>query len=427
MDETKRAIAADLSNAIFESFANDLRSLNLTVVNDLLAHPRVEAQILGGNILVNHEIGAENLPNELIDSLINSPFEQIRALGITIFGQLPDENLLRREGTIVSFLTHELADVYHAIRPTVARLSANYEQFQENLTNAIFIEFLQTEKAEGVHARLLETLREIPDWTRFADFETAKLLVKTQSAQANEVGGLILQNRGDEWRERFSVEEIIEFSNHEIRAIRQSSWQIAEKVTGRLREEVSLLIRALDAKWQDSREFWREFFRTHFSEKELTPEILVAICDSVKDETQKFGRDLLLHYFRTENGVEYLIKLSEHPSAQMQFFATNYLENHAADAPEKLEKLAPYFVRVLSLVNRSRASKDRVLRFLESEALKSEKAARIAAGILARQSATIAIGDKASMIETMLKIRRRFPEIELPVKIKPTEVRTNVF
>ena len=153
----------------------------------------------------------------------------------------------------------------------------------------------------------------------------------------------------------------------------------------------------------------------------------MAICDSVKDETQKFGRDLLLEYFRMENGVEYLVKLSEHPSAQMQFFATNYLENHASDAPEKLEQLAPYFVRVLSLVNRSRASKDRVLRFLESEALKSEKAARVAAGILARQSATIAIGDKAAMIETMLKIRRRFPFIELPVKIKPTEVRTNVF
>jgi hypothetical protein len=109
----------------------------------------------------------------------------------------------------------------------------------------------------------------------------------------------------------------------------------------------------------------------------------------------------------------------------MQFYATNYLEDFASDAPETIERLAPYFVRVLSLVNRARASKDRVLRFLESEALKDERAARIAAEILARQSATVAIGDKARMIETMLKIRRRFPEIELPVKIKPMEVRPN--
>lgn len=427
LDETKGAIAAELSEAIFTSFGKELRNLNLAVVNDLLSHTTVEAQILGGNILVNHETRAENLPNDLIDSLINSPFEQIRGIGIKLFGQLPDENLLRRETAILSFLTHELADVHHAVRPIVARLSEKYSQFKENLVNAIFIELLKPEKAEGVHARLLETLREIPDFTRFAELETAKLLVKTDSAQANEIGGLVFQNRTDEWHEKFTIEEIIELTNHEVLAIRQSSWQIAEKTVEKLRGEISLLIRALDAKWADSREFWREFFRTKFGEKELTPGILVAICDSVKDETQKFGRDLLLHYFKTENGAEYLMKLSEHPSAQMQFFATNYLETDAADAPEKLEKLAPYFVRVLSLVNRARASKTRILQFLEREALKSETAGRIAANILARQSATVAIGDKALMIETMLKIRRSFPNIELPIKVKQTEVRENVF
>ncbi len=425
-DETKQEIAADLSGAIFLSFGKELRTLNLAIVNDLLSHSTVEVQILGGNILVNHETSAENLPNELIDSLINSKFEQIRGLGIKLFGQLPDENLLRRESAILSFLTHELADVHHAIRPIVSRLAEKYPQFKENLVAAIFIELLQTEKTEGVHARLLETLHALSDWTRFADFETAKLLIKTESPGANEIGGLVFKDRSDEWRDEFTIEEIIDFTNHEILSIRQSSWQIAENIVEKLRGEVSLLIRALDAKWSDSREFWRTFFRTYLTEKELAPEILVAICDSVNDETQKFGRDLLLHYFRSENGVEYLIKLSEHPSAAMQFFATGYLETFAADAPERLEKLAPYFVRVLSLVNRARASKDRVLQFLEREALKSEKAALVAARILARQAATIAIGDKAAMIETMLKIRRAFPEIELPVKIKQTEVRANV-
>jgi predicted DNA-binding WGR domain protein len=425
-DETKDEIAADLGDAIFRSFGKELRTLNLNVVNDLLSHKLVEAQILGGNILVNHETRAENLPNELIDSLINSPFEQIRGIGIKLFGQLPDENLVKRESAILSFLTHELADVHNAIRPTVLKLAASHSQFKENLVNAIFIELLQTEKAEGVHNRLLETLREIPDWTNFADFEAAKLLVKADSPQANEIGGLVFQDRSEEWREEFTIEEIIEFTNHEILAIRQSSWLIAEKITDKLRGEVSLLIRALDAKWLDSRQFWREFFRTKLTADELTPEILVAISDSVKDETQKFGRDLLLHYFKEENGAEYLIKLSEHPSISMQFFATNYLETYAIDSPEKLEKLAPYFVRVLSLVNRSRTSKNRVLQFLEREALKSEKSAQIAAQILARQSATIAIGDKAAIIETMLKIRRTFPEIELPIKINQTEVRVNV-
>ena len=427
MDETEREIAADLGSAIFAAFGKELRTLNLSIVKDLLDHPLVEVQSLGGNILVNHETPAENLPNELLDALIGSPFAEIRGIGIKLFGQLPDDNLLRRETAVLSFLTHELADVAGAIRPTVARLSANYARFRENLVNAIFLELLRAEKADGIHARLLETLREIPDWTLLSDFETAKLLIKAESAAANETGGLILQNRIDEWSGRLTTGEIIDLTSHEILAIRRSSWLAAEKNAGKLRADASLLIRALDAKWQDSREFWREFFRTRLSDQELTPEVLIAICDSVRDETQKFGRDLLLHYFKAENGVEYLIRLSEHPSVQMQFFATGYLETYAAGSPERLERLAPYFVRVLSLVNRARASKNRVLRFLESEALKSEAAARIAAEILARQSATIAVGDRAAMIETMLRIRRAFPAVAMPIQIKPAEVRTNVF
>ncbi|MBS1796597.1 MAG: WGR domain-containing protein [Acidobacteria bacterium] len=425
LGEDDRAIAADLGDAIFQSFARELRTLDPAVVGDLLAHPLVEVQTLGANILVNHETRAENLPDGLIDALINSPFEQIRGFGIRLFGQLPDENLLRRERTILTFLAHELADIHYAIRPTVARLAARFPQFAENLTKAVVIGLLQPERTEGVHRRLLETAREIPGWTKFVDFETARLLVASASPAAGELGGRLLIARAADWSENLPVDELVGLTNHEILAVRRASWTFAENAVDTLRGEVSGLLRALDAKWADSREFWRAFFRTKFSGAELTPEILVAICDSVNVETQKFGRDLLLEYFKAENGVEYLVKLSEHPAENMQFFATGYLEDYAADAPDRLARLAPYFVRVLSLVNRARAAKKRVLRFLEREGLKSPEAARVAAGILARQSATIAVGDRAKIIETMLAIRRRFPEIELPLKIKPTEVRAN--
>jgi hypothetical protein len=72
----------------------------------------------------------------------------------------------------------------------------------------------------------------------------------------------------------------------------------------------------------------------------------------------------------------------------------------------------------LCAVNRGRVAKNRVLSFLENEALKNEKSAQIVSEILARQSATVAIGDKAKTIETMLKIHRTFPQITLPIKVK---------
>ena len=425
-DETKSEAAVDLSDSLLKTFGRELRVLNFETIKSLLAHSLSEVQQFGGQILLNHEIPAENLPDELINSLIESEFEQIRNIGIKLFGQLPDENLLRRDGVIISLLSHELFDVFNSTRPIAVRLASGNENFTNNLSHSIFIALLLEENHEGVHSRLLNLLKELPVWTKFADLETAKLLVNSKFAAANEAGGIILQERAEDWKNEFSTEEIVAFTNHEILSIRQTSWKIAEKTIEKMRGEVSYLVRALDAKWLDSREFWREFFRKNFTAKELTPEILIAIADSVKEETQKFGRDLLLTYFETENGAEYLLKLSEHVSASMQLFATNYLENHAADSPEKFEKLAPYFTRVLSLVNRSRPAKDRVLKFMETEALKEEKSAKIAAEILARQSGTLAIGDKAKMIEAMLKIRRAFPEIILPIKINQTEVREAV-
>lgn len=424
-DEQKREIAKDLGEAIFKSFGKELRTINLEVVNDLLRHPLVETQIFGGDILLNHETPSESLPDELINSLIISPFAEMRGIGIKLFGQLPDENLLKREGIIMSLLSHELADVHNSVRPIVSRLAAKYPQFAENIVNSIYVQLLQEEPFEALHSRLYETLREIPGWENYANYEAARLLAKADSPLANQASGIILQKRAAEWSNEIEADEIVEFTNAEVLSIRQASWQIADRNVEILRGKVSELLRALDSKWDDSRDFWFEYFQKNFTENELTPEVLVAISDSVKPATQKFGRDLLLKYFKQENGAEYLLKLSEHPSANMQLFATNYLENHAANSPEKLAQLTSYFVRVLSLVNRARTAKNRSLQFLENEALKDEKAAKIAADILARHSATIAVSDRAKMIETMLKIQRKFPNVELPIKIKQTEVRSN--
>ena len=84
----------------------------------------------------------------------------------------------------------------------------------------------------------------------------------------------------------------------------------------------------------------------------------------------------------------------------------------------------PYFVTVLCQVNRGRVAKQRVFAFLEAEAQKNEEAARIVAEILTRQSVTMAIGDKATAIQTMLIIHQTYPQIPLPIQIKPVaEVR----
>jgi hypothetical protein len=88
--------------------------------------------------------------------------------------------------------------------------------------------------------------------------------------------------------------------------------------------------------------------------------------------------------------------------------------------------MKPYFISVLSRVNRARVAKDRVLEFLIAEAEKSEQSAGVVADVLTRQSVTIAIGDRAAAIEAMLRIRRAYPQIKLPINVREPEVRNAV-
>ena len=184
-------------------------------------------------------------------------------------------------------------------------------------------------------------------------------------------------------------------------------------------------VRILEAKWEDSREFALKIFTTEFGAEEFTPNILVSICDSVREDARRLGRDLLTRNFQAADGQEYILKFSEHPSADMQLFTTNYLENYTVDNPERLRELMPYFVTVLSSINRSRVAKQRIFAFLNAEAQKSEEAARVVAEIITRQSVTMAIGDKAAAIQIMLKIHKKYPHLSLPIQVKTVvEVRS---
>jgi hypothetical protein len=88
------------------------------------------------------------------------------------------------------------------------------------------------------------------------------------------------------------------------------------------------------------------------------------------------------HFFSENYGQEYLLKFSEHPSSDMQIFVTNYLENYAADNCDRLLELTPYFITVLSRVNKGTIAKKRIFKFLDTEAQKSETAAKIVAEII---------------------------------------------
>jgi hypothetical protein len=361
----------------------------------------------------------------------------MRSIGVKLVSELPSHYLIGREEFVYLLAMHKHEDVRDGARSIVKALCQADLSFAERFSSRLLESLFVNEPHEGVHASLVRMLREDvgAGWMQSATRGTAWKLVQSESAAAQELGGALIEYKVNSealFAEGFDINDLVELSNHEVVAVRQASWMMFSKVLHRLQhamnpnnhiEEMGKAVRLLDSRWDDSRKFWIDAFRTFFASQDFTPGLLVSVCDSVRADVQQLGRELITRFFSEADGDEYLLKLSEHPTIDLQLFATNYLERYAADNPGRLRELKHYFVSVLSRVNKARAAKNRVMAFLAREAEKGEEAARIVAEILTRQSATIAIGDRASAIEAMLSIHRKYPYIDLPIEVRRPEAR----
>ncbi len=412
---------ADIATTLLACFGNRLSSIGIAVIRDLITHPAAAAQQFAGELLLSHSDLARRAPDDLLLYLLDSPHESVRAIGTKLFGQLPDVALLDHKDLLILLATHELADLRGNIRPVIVRLALSSPSFGAEMTREL-TQALMQKQAKGVHTSLLATLREdLRDYLAHIDKDTIWQLLHHKHPHAQELGGVLLATRLGP--EDLSVAQIVKLASHEILAIRQGSWAMCDKAIDRIKRAMPTAVRLLDAKWDDSREFAFGFFRDKLTQAELTPDILVAICDSIRPDVQQFGREMITRYFREEDGQMYLLRLSEHPGEALQLFATNYMERYASGQPERIGELEPYFLTVLSGVNKGRIAKQRCIAFLLREALANSESAAVAARILGRQSATLAVGDKCAMIEAMVHISRAYPQIDLPIAIKAPATR----
>ncbi len=421
LEDGQNQFAAEVCETLRLCFQRVLKNLDLGVILDLLQHPLPELQQFAAQILLDRD-NITDLPSGLIEALLDSPWESVRVVGVQLFGRLPDDRLIAQMPLLQTFLTHELAEMREAIRPSIRRLATANVAFREELVNTLLTVLQHPEADPDVQAFLLQLLAtDIPDWMVAVALERAMTLVHTQSSAAQEMGGHILQANHQAWAGNFSVGDIVGLTHHQVKLIRTTAQTIAQIQLAKFRQdadELMGLVNILDSDWEDGRAIGMTLFGEWLTSAELTPAILINICDSNRSDVRKFGRDLVTRCFQANDGQEYLLKFSEHPATDMQLFTTQYLETYAGGNPDRLQELVPYFVRVAGQVNRAKIAKHRIFNFLDREAAKSEAAAKIVAEILTRQSATIAIGDRAKSIEIMLKIHQRYPDLPLAIAVK---------
>jgi hypothetical protein len=406
----------DISEILLRGLTMHSADLGRDVLGDLIRHPMLRVQELGGDLFLANRSLARELPSELLMALLRGKHAAVRATGVRLLENLGDTELSTRPELLFALATSEHADLRQGARPLVERgVHARPELGAE--LGSLLLERLRFAAPDGLHAFVADLVRrQLPGYLRSLPSGEVLRLLRSRFAHAQELGGELLATNVAP--DALDIADLVKLTDHEIRAVRESCWALCEQNLERLRRAPERAVRLLDTKWDDSRAWAFELFRQKLDDSVLTPALLVSICDSVRPEVQQLGRELITRYFEPEYGPEYLLKLSEHPSEALQLFATNYLDRFAGGQPEQLERLLPYFTAILSRVNKGRIAKLRTLVFLEQEALASAAAAAVVAPLLARQVLTISVENKAALIELMARLHEKYPELPLPLAVQ---------
>lgn len=415
-------VAIELGHFFQQAQMAQYISMDFSLIQKCLRHPLNSLKELGAYLLT--EIDSDSISGNILQELLLSPLEKVRQAGVQLINNQSDQELCLQVPLLVALCTHRADDVRILAHRIIERLLPQ-QNFKEQCFNELILTLFQKEPDEGVHASTIQLLnRHFKPLLPSLNLELVLDLTRSPSPHTQTLMGELL-NANLSWSASLDCQTLIQLADHDILKIRQASWNLLLDKLPALKgneEELAKVIRLFASKWEDSRNFGQIKIANQLEESDWTPNLLISLCDSIYDDIRQFGRQMITRYFKAENGQEYLLKLSQHPSPDLQLFATNYLERYAKDNPERLHSLMPYFKSVLGQINRSRVAKDRILMFLAHESVQSEGCANLIAPLFEWYAATIAIGDKASAIESLLNIHLKYPHIPISLEVQEVQL-----
>jgi predicted DNA-binding WGR domain protein len=417
-----RDAAAVLSTA----FAIEVRQVPLELVRALLGHASAGAAELGARLLLTHAVRPPDLPDDLLAAAMTSPHAAVRGIGIRLYGELSDATLAERFRVLLALVASPLSDVRAAGCPIAARLARSNASFGRTFLRALLPTLVREAPAAGVtgdlHRDLVSFLR--ADLASFGPaFDAAAVfqLLRARETVVQELGGDLLRTNVDP--ATLQVAELVVLARSDVLAVRRSGWALLDQRVEQVRADPDSLLPVLDAPWEDTRRFAFGFVRDRVGAQHLGPATTIAVCDSVRDDVQAFGRALLSTRFEAEDGPRYLAMLAQHPDPSMQVWASAWLEAHAAGHVDRLQALVPFLAAVLLRPNRAKVAKARVLAFLGREALRDEASARVVAGVLTPLSMSAARTYRDAAVAVLAAIRAQFPAVETGLRLVEPEVR----
>jgi predicted DNA-binding WGR domain protein len=374
-------------------------------------------KIFALNLSKHNTIPAYKLFKDSYNEYINSDKEIIRKAGIEILGYFPDNFLIEKHNTIADFCFSEHIEVRLAIKPSIERLIKLDNNFKQRLLMKLLQNISVDENHVGIHENSYELIRDcygenLPSIEERDIFS----LVLSKYEFAQKLGTPLFKKRIN--LKKHSLESITELANSDILEIREIVQVYYKNNSAQINYELETALHIFNSDWSDMIEWSCNYFENEIASKNWNVEMLLFVCDHTKTEVQAFGRKIITIHFSENKGLELLLKLQEHPTKEMQFFVTNYLNNYAKDKVAIILKLETFFRTCLFNINTNRATKTRIYAFLETEAIKSELVAIMAVRLITAVLGTKIICDNSHNIDVLLAISEAHENIEIPLMIK---------
>lgn len=403
------AVAPDLLWAI----DNPLHAAALDAPYDrllaLLRHRLAPVRLLACQWLLLHAAPASSLPAPALAALLRDADPAVRGMGVRLFGRLPDAMLAAQVDLVGVFACAPDLEVRRGIDPVIARLGAADPAFGAALLPVLLDGLFRAETGEGMHADLLAwitgPLATVP---LLDDPDLLRRLLAARSKGAQLLGAARVERFQPG---QFAVADWAAFGRNQNASVRRWAYAAFSAHPERARADLEAALRLFDSRFDDTLDFATRYFGSVCTHEDWTPLLLVSLCDHPAPAAERFGRTMITTHFDVADIAEFMLKLSQHPSPNMQLFVSAWLEGASGGDIGKLQRLEPYFLSVLSQVNRGRIVKQRVQAFLAGQAMLSEAIGAYVARLFARQVVTVAIGDKARYIEALRAIQQRYPDL----------------
>lgn len=408
------AITHLIGNTEFGQLLNETSDGKIT---ELSKSQLVTNKLFAINLAKHNTTPAYQLFKDSFDEYINADDELLRKAGIEILSHFPDAFLLENKQEIVGFCFSEYKEVREAIQPTIERLVKLDRKFKESLLHKLLQLLTEAEVYEGLHENSYQLLTAyFKDDLAFLSSAQIFAFVLSDYEFAQNLGTPLFEKRIQ--LATIPMAKVVKLADSAVFSIRKKVQDYFEKNTTKINYELEQALHIFNANWQDVIDWACVYFDKNVHPEKWTADLLLYVSDNVKKEVQLFGIKMMTKHFSNEKGLVLLEKLQEHPTKEMQFFVTNYLNSYAKDNTAIILKLEDYFRTSLFNINTNRATKTRVYQFLEIEAVKNEEVAKMTIGLIKSVLDTKTIIDRSKNIDILLEISAQFPNLEIPLLIK---------